>query len=325
VRYRLWAVDADWVDPGARHQAFYTRLPPGHYRFSVIAANNDGVWNTTGATLDFTIPPTFLQSKTFLVLIVVGLCLIGGGAFYLRLHFTARRISQRYEERLAERERIARELHDTLLQNVQALVLKFHGLINILPNEPVRRHVEDAIDRAERVVVESRERIMDLRSAQSSEDLAQRLRIAADLPGGQTKPELRLTTRGEARPMAASVLDEITQIGSEAIRNAVRHSGANLVDVEIAFEQSAFRLVVHDHGAGIPAGQMERAAQEGHYGLVGMCERARRLKGELQVENQGGARIELTVPARQAYEAHGGVLSGLLQRWRRRSTRSRPT
>ena len=316
VRYRLWQVDADWVDPGARHQAFYTRLPPGHYRFSVIAANNDGVWNNTGATLDFTIPPTFLQSKTFLFLMVMGACLAGGAAFYLRLHFTARRISQRYEERLAERERIARELHDTLLQNVQALVLKFHSLINILPNDSSRHHVEEAIDRAERVVVESRERIMDLRSAGSGEDLEQRLRIAADVPGVQTRPELRVTSRGDPRRLDACVLDEITQIGSEAIRNAVRHSGGSLVEIEIAFERSAFRLVVSDNGVGIPTGQLDCAARVGHYGLVGMRERARRLKGELFITSQGGARVELIVPARQAYGDRKGILERLTRPFR---------
>ena len=313
ARYRLWGVDADWVDPGARRQAFYTRLRPGHYRFSVIAANNDGVWNKTGATLRFTIPPTFLQSRTFLMLLAVGLGLVGGGAFYLRLHFTALRITQRYEARLAERERIARELHDTLLQNVQALVLKFHGLIGALPRDAVRRHLEETLDRAELVVVESRDRIMDLRTVRSSEDLARRLRGAADLSASKSRPELRVTCLGEARRMTPFALDEVTQIGSEAIRNAVSHSGGDLVDIEIAFERSAFRLVVHDNGAGIPAGRLERAAQQGHYGLVGMRERARNLGGELVVETRDGTRVELTVPARNAYGRRRWFLDRLLR------------
>jgi signal transduction histidine kinase/ligand-binding sensor domain-containing protein len=314
VRYRLWDVDADWVDPGARHQAFYTRLRPSHYRFSVIAANNDGVWNKTGATLEFTIPPTFLQSRTFLALLAMGLALVGGGAFYLRLHFTALRITQRYEARLAERERIARELHDTLLQNVQALVLKFHGLISVLPRDPVRRHLEETLDRAELVVVESRDRIMDLRTVRSSEDLARRLRGAADLSSSKSRPELRVTCLGETRRMTPSALDEVTQIGSEAIRNAVSHSGGDLVDIEIAFERSAFRLVVHDNGVGIPAGRLERAAEQGHYGLVGMRERARNLGGELVVETRRGTRVELTVPARNAYARRRWLLDRLLRR-----------
>jgi len=301
VRYRLWGVDGDWVDPGARHQAFYTRLPPGQYRFSVIAANNDGVWNRNGATLAFVIPPTFVQSRTFLALLILGLALSGGGAFYLRHRLTARRITQQYEDRMAERERIARELHDTLLQNVQALVLKFHNLTNTLPDDASRGQVAEAIDRAEQVVVESRERIMDLRTARSSEDLAQRLSVAADFTGAMAKPELRVTTLGETRQLTPSVLDEITQIGSEAIRNAMRHSGGGLVTVELAFEPSAFRLVVRDDGVGIPAGRLARAEQAGHYGVVGMRERTQRLGGALKVENDGGARIELTVPSRQAY------------------------
>jgi len=301
LRYRLWGVDGDWVDPGARHQAFYTRLPPGQYRFSVIAANNDGVWNRTGATLDFVIPPTFVQSRTFLALVVLGLLLLGGGAFYLRHRLTARRITQQYEDQMAERERIARELHDTLLQNVQALVLKFHNLTGALPDGPARGQVAEAIDRAEQVVIESRERIMDLRTARSSGDLAERLSVAADFTGAMAKPELRVTTLGETRQLTPSVLDEVTQIGSEAIRNAMRHSGGSLVQVELAFEPSAFRLVVQDDGVGIPDGRLARAEQAGHYGVVGMRERAQRLNGDLRVESDGGARIELTVPARQAY------------------------
>jgi signal transduction histidine kinase/ligand-binding sensor domain-containing protein len=301
VRYRLWDVDGDWVDPGSRHQAFYTRLPPGHYRFSVIAANNDGVWNRTGATLAFVIPPTFVQSRTFLALLILGLALLAGGAFYLRHRLTARRITQQYEDRMAERERIARELHDTLLQNVQALVLKFHNLTKTLPDDASRGQVAEAIDRAEQVVVESRERIMDLRTARSSEDLAQRLSVAADFTGATAKPELRVTTLGETRQLTPSVLDEVTQIGSEAIRNAMRHSGGGLVSVELAFEPSAFHLVVRDDGVGIPDGRLARAEQAGHYGVVGMRERAQRLNGELSVESDSGTRIALTIPSRQAY------------------------
>lgn len=317
VRYRLWGVDGDWVDPGARHQAFYTRLPPGQYRFSVIAANNDGVWNRAGATLAFVIPPTFVQSRAFLTLLILGLVLLGGGAFYLRHRLTARRVAQQYEDRMAERERIARELHDTLLQNVQALVLKFHNLTKTLPDDASRGQVAEAIDRAEQVVVESRERIMDLRTARSSEDLAQRLGVAADFTGAMAKPELRVTTLGETRQLTPSALDEVTQIGSEAIRNAMRHSGGGLVTVELAFERSAFRMVVRDDGAGIPAGRLDRAEQAGHYGVVGMRERAQRLNGALRVENDGGARLELTVPSRQAY-GQNGRLAGLLARIRAR-------
>ena len=312
ARYRLWGVDADWVDPGARRQAFYTRLRPGNYRFSVIAANNDGVWNRTGATLDFVIPPTFLQSRVFLALLAVGLGLVIGGAFFLRLRFAALRIEQRFEERLAERERIARELHDTLLQNVQGLLLKFHGLIGALPRDAVRGQMEQTLDRAELVVVESRDRIMDLRTVRSSDDLMRRLRGAADLSASKCRPDLRVTSVGETRPMTPSALDEVIQIGSEAIRNAVVHSGGDLVEVEIAFEPSAFRLVVRDNGGGIATGRLEQAARRGHYGFVGMNERARNLGGELVVESCDGVRVELIVPARNAYERRRWFLGRLL-------------
>ncbi len=313
ARYRLWGVDADWVDPGARRQAFYTRLRPGRYRFSVIAANNDGVWNRTGASLDFVIPPTFVQSRVFLVLVVLGVGLVGGAAFFLRLHFAALRIEQRFEERLAERERIARELHDTLLQTVQGLVLKFHGLVAALPRDAVRGQMEQTLDRAELVVTESRDRIKDLRTVRSSEDLMRRLRGAADLSASKCRPDLRVTSQGEIRPMTPSALDEIIQIGSEAIRNAVVHSGGDRVEVEIAFAPSVFRLVVRDNGGGIPAGRLEHAARQGHYGFVGMRERARNLGGELTVESDNGARVELTVPAHCAYEQRRWSLGRLLR------------
>lgn len=132
-RYRLSGVDTDWIDAGTRRQAFYTNLAPGEYRFQVIAANNDGVWNRTGATLTFSIPPTFFQSRLFFALCVLTVLALLWGLYALRIRQVATQVRRQANARATERERIARELHDTFLQSVQGLLLLFQSVANLIP------------------------------------------------------------------------------------------------------------------------------------------------------------------------------------------------
>ena len=139
-RYRLDGLDEGWVEAGSRRQAFYTNLNPGHYKFRVAAANDSDVWNESGATLEITIPPTFVQSKAFVALCVAAAALLLWLAYTLRVRRLRASLRYRLEERVAERERIARELHDTLLQSVQGLILKFQAATDEIPHEtPARR------------------------------------------------------------------------------------------------------------------------------------------------------------------------------------------
>ncbi|WP_232494981.1 sensor histidine kinase [Novosphingobium kaempferiae] len=310
-RYRLEGVDEGWVDPGARRLASYANLGPGRYRFQVVAANNDGVWNRKGAALEFEIRPTFFQSWIFRGLCGIALAGLLWLAYSLRLRAVANRIRLRITERMDERERIARELHDTLLQSVQALTLSVQLAVDELPaQEPARPALEGALDRADRVIAEGRDRVRELRPFQGPNDVAQM--VADTLETHALDPEARVTvaTSGSPRPLDPLVLDELNRIVGEAIFNIQRHARARSVTIDIEFHAN-FRMRFADDGIGIDPAVLAKGGREGHFGLPGMRERARKLHGDLLVRPlaQGGTEVVLTVPGRVAYR--GGRLAML--------------
>jgi signal transduction histidine kinase/ligand-binding sensor domain-containing protein len=304
VRYRLEGADQDWIDPGMRRQAFYTNLGPGRYRFQVIAANNDGVWNRQGATLAFTIPPTFLQSNGF-----YGLCVAATGGL-LWLAYSARtrqltaRVRIRLEVQLAERERIARELHDTLLQGFHGLVLRFQSVANRIPaGEPVRGSIDQALERAEAVLVEGRNRVSELRSLRESADMAQALAaIAADL-AGDWPARFSLTVEGRVRDLDPLVRVEVLRIGEEAIGNAFRHANATSICAVLIYGHGELQLGIRDDGVGLPDDVVTAGKRIGHFGLIGMRERAERAGGALIVTSRhgSGTEVRVVVPGGVAY------------------------
>jgi signal transduction histidine kinase len=305
-RYRLAGVDADWIDPGTRRQAFYTNLGPGTYRFQVIAVNNDGVWNRAGARLTITIPPTFLQSIWFKLLCA----LVLGGLLWLALSLHLRRVATRLqaglEVRLAERERIARELHDTLLQGFQGLVMRFQGIANRIPSDqPLRTLVDQALDRADTVLVDGRNRVHELRTATDAGNLEQSLIAAAGECTADPSARFALTVEGRQRTLHPIVREEIQRIGAEAIRNAFQHARGTRVDVTIAYHVFELRLDVRDDGVGLPSDVARTGKREGHFGLTGMRERAARIGGALTIVSREGAGTEvlLSIPGRGAYVA----------------------
>ena len=309
-RVRLTGVDRDWIDPGARRQAFYTNLGPGRYRFEVMAANNDGVWNPVPASVALTIPPTFVQTPIFALI-----CLIAAGAaavllFRLRLRALARGIRAQMAERMRERERIARELHDTLLQSVQALILRLHLVAEELPKRGApRRTIEDALDRAEAVLAEGRDRVRDLRAPTSDTDALDRRLL--DIAGKQGFPPdvtISAESEGEPRDLDPIVFSEVAKLASEALFNIWRHAAARTVSIQIGWRASALHVRFRDDGVGIPPEILRNGQREGHFGLPSMRERARRIGGELSVTPApgGGTDVALTVPASIAY-ARGGA------------------
>lgn len=304
VRYKLEGYDADWIDPGARRQAFYTNLAPGTYRFRVIAANNEGVWNRAGATLDFEIPPTFVQSRWFLALcLAIGLFALWL-AYRLRVAHVTGRIRARLEARLSERERIARELHDTLLQSVQGLILRFQAVADRLsPGEASRAQLEAALTRADDVIVEGRNRVHDLRVADRSADLPALLADLAGTSGFDPATTVRVAIEGTPRPTHPMVAAEIERIAREALHNVANHAQARTVTASLAFGPRHLVLAIEDDGVGIPAEVLEQGRRPGHFGLVGIGERAARIGAELAIESRPreGTRILLSLPARLAY------------------------
>lgn len=300
-RYRLDGIDADWVDAGARHLASYTNLAPGKYRFRVIAANADGVWNPTGAALDFEIRPTFWQSSAFKLLCAVGLLGVLWAGYALRLRVVAARIRLRMTERFEERERIARELHDTLLQGIQAVTMRFQRVINELPDQqPARRTLRNALDVADQVIAEGRDRVQDLRSRQQDR-LEPLLRDLAARQWFEPGVQIALSEHGPPRRLEPLAIDELVGIAGEALANIHRHAGATRVAIEIHYGVQ-LRLRIADDGVGIDPSIAE-AGKTDHFGLRGMRERARKLRGTLALRPlpDHGTELVLTVPGRVAY------------------------
>ena len=305
-RYRLLGNDdVEWVDAGTRRQAFYTNLGPGSYRFEVNAAQEMGIWSTVPATLDFAIAPTFAQTRTFFAICVVAAIGVLLLAYALRERQVLARARSRLEARLAERERIARELHDTLLQSTQGLILRFQAAANRIPeSDPTRAALDATLERADEVVAEGRKRVLDLRvPSETMHELPEALAaIGNDLARGR-ELTFRATVEGTFRALVAHVRDEGYRIGREALVNAFAHAEASMIEVQVIYADADFRLRVRDDGCGIAARTLEGGAQLGHWGLVGMRERAQKIGAQLDIwSGHGvGTEIELRVPSRAAY------------------------
>jgi signal transduction histidine kinase/ligand-binding sensor domain-containing protein len=312
-RYRLEGVDQSWQDVGSRRQAYFANLKPGFYRFSVAASNNDGVWNEQGAKLDFSIAPAFYQTAWFkaaCVLAILGCIYL---AYRLRVQQLSRQLRVRMYERLAERTRIAQELHDTLLQSFQGLMLRFQGANEILLSNPseAKEALESALDRADQALTESRRAIQGIRADPFSDlDLEHTLRaimneLAADelLTKGK-RPTTSVVVEGKPRNVDPGVREEICKIAREAFRNAFTHGDAQHIESEIAFSNGFLRVRFRDDGVGIDAAVLKVGVPAGHWGLTGMKERAKRLRGQLNMWSKPGAgtEVELMVPAHVAFE-----------------------
>ena len=304
VRYKLEGMDEDWVDPGSRRQMFFSNLGPGTYRFRVIASNNDGVWNRSGATLEFTIPPTFFQSLWFKLLCALVAIILTAFAYKLHLRRVTAQLRATMEVRLAERERIARELHDTLLQSFQGLVLRFQMVANQMPKSgPLHQLMETALDKSDEVLVDVRDKVQDLRVSTGDGDLANGLLLAAGELGNQSSTAFRFVEEGTPRQLHAIASDELRRIGEEALRNAFHHANAHIITLAINYGGRHLWLSVSDDGIGLPEHVAANGERAGHFGLIGMRERAGRVGGTLVVSSREGfgTEIRVTVPAKAAY------------------------
>lgn len=298
-RYRLEGSDIGWQDAGMRREAYFTGLPPGNYRFQVIASNDAGIWNETGASLSFVIPPTFVQSREFLVLCIAAATLAVWLLFVMRMRRVKAELQSHNEERLLERERIARDLHDTFLQAVQGLVLKFQSAAERIPeDEPARKLMEDALDRADAVLAEGRDKVSDLRAA-----VCTSLPEAVKLVGNELSHDYDVSfyaeIDGAERALDPLVQEEAFRIATEALTNAFRHAHASRVGVVIAFGRRRFEIRVTDNGCAFDVSR----TKPGRWGLKGMHERAERIRGRIAITSQPGVgtTVELRVPAHLAY------------------------
>jgi len=313
-RYKLEGLDSDWQDAGNRRQAFYTNLPPRNYRFRVMACNNSGVWNEQGAALDFAIAPAYYQTWWFRLSCVAAFLVLVWVLYQLRLRQVTAQVRQRLEGRFEERERIARELHDTLLQSFQGVVLLLQGAVNRMPDRPdvakAREQLEGVIDQAARAVTEGRDAVQGLRASTiETNDLAAALHtLAAELAANQTNqnsPVFDVRVEGATRDLHPILRDDVYRIVGEAMRNAFLHAEASRIEVEIHYDERQLRLRIRDDGKGIDPQIVTEKGRPGHWGLRGMHERAKRVGGNLGVWSKpdSGTEIEMTIPASTAYAA----------------------
>ena len=304
-RYRLHGFDSHWQTVGQRHEAVYTNLGPGQYRFEVAGANDDLVWSAAPASLTFVILPKLTQTSWFYAL--CALLIVGAlaGLFRLQSRRVSTQLRDRMEERSRERERIARELHDTLLQGVQGLILRFQAVSARIPREAhAHDMMERALDQADAILIESRDRVTGLReSSDGSSNLPQALADASRSLSLDPTVETHVQVRGTIKALDPGVGAEAYLIAREALYNAVRHSAATRIDVELNYDRASLSLTVRDNGRGIADDVIRAGGRSGHWGLRGMRERARKLRAILEIRStlHAGTEVELRVPAALAY------------------------
>ena len=307
-RYRLDGYDGDWSQPTESREAAYTSLSPARYTFRVMASNSEGLWNGAPAAVQLDVQPQLSETWWFRL---IGSCLLAAtvfGAFRYRLARVHAAMNLRFEERLAERTRIARELHDTLLQSFQGLMLRLQVVDDLLPPGNAKEQLEQSLERADQAIAEGRSAVYDLRSsATSTNDLAEAVRTLADELAKQDSTAFQLVVEGQARDFHPIVRDEIYRIAREALRNAFSHAAARHVEAEVTYGDRAFRLRIRDDGRGIPAETLE-AGRPGHYGLSGMRERAKQIGAKLEIWSgaRAGTEIDLSIAGSIAYRMSTG-------------------
>jgi signal transduction histidine kinase len=305
-RYKLEGYDSDWHKAVAARFATYTNLPPRQYRFRVIGCNNDGVWNENGATLQFDIAPMFYQTNWFRLLCIALAAFSLWILYRWRLRFVTARLDLRHAERLSERERIARELHDTLLQSIQGLMLRFQAVAKGMSNdEPARLMLEKALDRADEVMAEGRGRVTGLRTVyQESKDLSLAFSSVAREFVDTSHIAFRVVVEGTVRRLHPLVRDEAYRIGREAITNAFLHARSRGIEVEICYSPKELCIRIQDDGCGIDVDVLASGGKSSHWGLRGMTERANKIRSRLNISSGVGAgtEIELRIPSTVAYD-----------------------
>jgi signal transduction histidine kinase/ligand-binding sensor domain-containing protein len=295
-RYKLEGFDKEWVEGGDRRAAYYTNLGAGDYRFLVLACNNDGVWASAPASFAFTLRPHFYRAYWFYSLCALGLALVAWQLYALRV----RQMRARFAAVLQERNRIARELHDNLAQEILGVSVQLEVVARLFKTSPdaARSHLDRARSLVRSSMAEARRYVWDLRS-QSLEE--------RDLPAALSEMTRRLSSEsdvhtqfevgGTLRPLPPQVENNLLRIGQEAVNNAVRHSGAGNISVKLLFDATSVRLSVRDDGRGFDP-DSRAGGPNGHFGLVGMRERAREMGGEVRFGSRPGegCEVEVSVP-----------------------------
>jgi signal transduction histidine kinase/ligand-binding sensor domain-containing protein len=317
-RFKLEGQDRGWREVLNERQVQYSNLGPGKYTFRVTACNNSGVWNEAGTFLDFSIAPAFYQTNWFRGLCMVAFLAMLWGLYEFRTRQLAREFNMSLEARVSERTRIARELHDTLLQSFNGLLLRFQTVSNLMTPGDTKEKLDVAIDQAAQAITEGRDAVQGLRSSMvETNDLALAIRtvgeeLASDA-ANKNSVEFSVQVEGTPRNLRPILRDEVYRIAGEALRNAFKHAQARQIEVEIHYDERQLRLRLRDDGKGIDPKVVSGDGRAGHFGLHGMRERAKLMGGKLAVwsEIDSGTELELSIPASNAYERDAGRRSWL--------------
>ncbi|MGC2660076.1 MAG: triple tyrosine motif-containing protein [Bryobacteraceae bacterium] len=314
-RYLLVGADKDWREAGSRRQAFYMHLSPGSYRFMVSANNGAGTWSTLATPMMFEVRPAIYQTWWFRAGTLIVLLALLWLASVLRTRQVASSVRMRMEARADERLRIARELHDTLLQSVHGLMLHFHyAKEKISVGQPAREHLESALTKADEVISEGRRRVQALRSEVSlPENFGAELACIAEELCCNHQSQFHMTEQGVRRPLHPYVQQELSTISREALANAFEHSGAARIDLHLCYGNLNFKIRCTDDGVGMES-SVAMSGRSGHWGLIGMQERAKAVGAQLALWSApgGGTELEISIPAYRCYR-DGGILQQL---WR---------
>ena len=307
-QYRLDGNDTSWQEVGNRTEAIYTRLRPGKYTFHVLASNGEGA-SSEMSSQQFTILPALYETLWFRMLCVTMVFALLWTTVFLRVRAASERLRIRAEERADERVRIARDLHDTLLQSVQGLMLRFHVAAQEVPKDSrARSKLEQALGAADSVLLEGRERVKNLRTNTLNDlSLSEALENVGATFAHQNHAVFVVLTEGTAMPIVPIVAEEMFCIGREAIVNAFHHAGAAHITMTVTYGKSDLRLSCSDDGSGIPADILAAYRREGHWGLVGMRERAAKIRAvfECQSSSATGTTVTASIAARLAYSKAG--------------------
>jgi signal transduction histidine kinase/ligand-binding sensor domain-containing protein len=311
-RYKLEGFDREWQVAGTRRVAYYNELPPGEYRFRFSATDRDGRWHDDdGSGLLIHATPAWFQTGWFKLLCLLMVLLLGTLVYRLRLRHVAatlrgdlRRESVEHDRianaRQDERDRIARDLHDTLIQSTQGLIFIFQGLAEKVTADTSTRHrLDSALVRANEVAAEGRDMIEDLRlPVRAPVDLAGAFATIGSEAGEGRTARFRLTVTGASQPIPPGIGDAICRICREAVINAFRHADAASVEVDIVHDESGLIVLVRDDGIGIAKSTLDAFSIPGHWGIKGMRERAKRIGADLEFTSEPGkgTEVRLSLP-----------------------------
>jgi ligand-binding sensor domain-containing protein/two-component sensor histidine kinase len=293
-KYKLQGFDKDWIDAGNRRAAYYTNLPPGNYSFKVIARNNDGVWDELGDSFNFYLPPHFYQTYWFYALCLMPIGLIAWGVYLLRM----KHVQSQFSAAISERTRIARELHDTLLQDIAGIALKLELVNQAIERAPTsaKKELEEIITTMDHCQIQARRSIENLRSTSSDNyNLESALENLVSIVSLNSGSQVHLEIIGLPYPLPKSIEENLIKICQEAVSNAVKHGKANYIEIELMYDPELIELRICDDGSGFDINMVNK---KGHYGITGMRERAAVIGGTINISSQidVGTQIVVEIP-----------------------------